>query len=43
MELKLFTLGLVQENQVPSTQDVSLLNCFEKVLTNKIVLKLMLF
>jgi len=33
-------LDLALQNQVPYTRDVSLLNSFENVLTNKIVLVL---
>ena len=43
MELKFFILNLAQQNRVPYTRDVILLNSFENVLTNKIVWVLVLF
>ena len=43
MELKFFILNLAQQNRVPYTRDVILLNSFENVLTNEIVWVLVLF
>ena len=43
MENKFITLNLAQQNRVSCTQDVSLLNNFENVLTNEVVWILMLF
>ena len=37
MELEFLTLDLVVLNRLPATRDVSLLNCFENLLTNEIV------
>ena len=42
-EIKFFTLDLAQQNRLPYARDVSLLNCFENVLTNEIVWNLVLF
>ena len=43
IELKLVMLDLAQQNRVPHTRNVSLLNSFENMLTNKIVWVLVLF
>ena len=37
MKLDLFTLDFAQQNWILCTRDVSLLNCFENVLTNEII------
>ena len=42
-EIDFFTLDLAQQNRLPYARDVSLLNCFKNVLTNKIVWDLVLF
>ena len=43
IELESVMLDLAQQNRVPHTQDVSLLNSFKNVLTNEIVWVLVLF
>ena len=43
IELKLVMLDLAQQNRVPHTRNVSLLNSFENMLTNEIVWVLVLF